>query len=212
MNTTDIDRLADELCCAGTLGRHLCTPLLRLLSAGEPVSVERLAGVMGNTPAEVTQALDSLPSIEYDMAGKIVGAGLTLSPTPHQFSIHGRTLYTWCALDTLLFPALLGQSATIVSLTPETGTPVRLTVTPYEVQTVEPAETVVSVVKPPNNPDVRQVFCVHVHFFSSEDVAEGWLTQHPGGFLLSVADAFALGQHLAARCANSPLSLVGACC
>jgi alkylmercury lyase len=185
---------------------------LRLLSTGEPVSVERLAGVMGSTPAEVTRALHTLPSIEYDTAGKIVGAGLNLRPTPHQYSINGRTLYAWCALDTLIFPALLGQSATIVSLTPETGTPVCLTVTPHQVQTVEPPEAVVSIVKPSNNPDVRQVFCVHVHFFSAADVAEAWLTQHPGAFLLSVVDAFALGQRLAMHCMNSPLSLVGVCC
>src|SRR5438094_4968996 len=181
MDTADIDRLADELCCAGTLGRHLCAPLLRLLAEGEAVSVERLAGAIGSTPAAVTRALRTLPSIEYDTEGHIVGAGLTLNPTPHQFSIDGRTLYTWCALDTLIFPTLLRQSATIVSLTPETGTPVRLTVTPHAVQTVEPAEAVVSIVKPSNNPDVRRVFCVHVHFFSSADVAEAWVTRHPGG-------------------------------
>jgi alkylmercury lyase len=212
MTPYDISQLADELYCAGTLGRHLCTPLLRLLAAGEPVSIERLARAMGRTPAQVTQALQTLPSIEYDAVGNIVGAGLTLNPTPHQFSINGRTLYTWCALDTLFFPALLEQSADIVSPTPGTGTPVRLSVTPHIVQTVDPAEAVVSIVKPSNNPDVRQVFCVRVHFFSSADIAEAWLTQHPGGFLLPVADAFALGQQLAARCANSPLSSIDESC
>src|SRR6266542_5160636 len=111
MTPDDISQLADELCCAGTLGWHLCTPLLRLLARGEPVSVERLAQAMGHTPAQVTRALQTLPSIEYDTLDNIVGAGLTLNPTPHQFAINGRTLYTWCALDTLFFPALLEQSA-----------------------------------------------------------------------------------------------------
>jgi hypothetical protein len=74
MTPYDISQLADELYCAGTLGRHLCTPLLRLLAAGEPVSIERLTRAMGRTPAQVTRALQMLPSIEYDAVGNIVGA------------------------------------------------------------------------------------------------------------------------------------------
>lgn len=59
------------------------------------------------------QMLADLPDLETDVQGHIVGSGLTLRPTPHRFTIDGRQLYTWCALDTLIFPAVLGQVATV---------------------------------------------------------------------------------------------------
>jgi alkylmercury lyase len=59
--------------------------------------------------------LADLPDLETDEQGRIVGSGLTLRPTPHRFALDGRQLYTWCALDTLIFPVVLGQGATVES-------------------------------------------------------------------------------------------------
>lgn len=198
MTEHEIDRLADELCLADNPGIPCFRPLIQLLSTGEPVSVEQLADATGRTREELVRMLQQAPSIEFDAQGNIVGAGLTLRPTPHRFEVDGRTLYTWCALDALMFPALLGRTVHVSSPTPGTGTPVRVTVTPEGVEAIDPPTALVSIVKLTADPDIREAFCNEVHFFSAADVAEAWLGQHPGALLLSVAEAFTLGRRLAA--------------
>ena len=110
----------------------LYRPLLRLLADGRPVSVEDLAAAAGRSVDDVRQTVASLPDVEIDDQGLIVGYGLTLRETPHRFEIDGKRLYTWCALDTLVFP----------------------------------------------------------------EAAQGWLGEHPGMTVHSVAEAFRLGQPL----------------
>jgi alkylmercury lyase len=198
MTTDKIDQLAEELGLFNNRQTQLFKPLLLLLSIGEPVSVEQLARATGRTREELVRMLETSPSTEFDNQGRVVGAGLTLNPTPHQFEINGRTLYTWCALDTLVFPVVLNQAARVASPTPGTDTLVRLIVTPDDVEAISPPTAVVSMVKRAADPDVRRVFCSYVHFFSSPDGAEPWLEQHPEARLLSVADAFALAQRIAA--------------
>ncbi|HSH58137.1 MAG TPA: organomercurial lyase MerB, partial [Acidimicrobiales bacterium] len=190
MTEREIVRLAEELCLADNPGLPCFRPLIQLLSTGEPVSVEQLADATSGTSEEFVRMLQQAPSIEFDAQGNIVGAGLTLRPTPHRFEVDGRTLYTWCALDALMFPALLGRTVHVSSPTPGIGTPVRVTVTPEGVASTDPPTAVVSIVKTMTNPDIRQAFCNYVHFFSATDTAEAWLDQHPGALLLSVPEAF----------------------
>lgn len=182
--------------------------LLRLLARGSPVSVGELASAAGRPEAEVHDLLANLPSLEREPEGRIVGQGLTLNPTRHKFTIAGRDLYTWCALDSLMFPFLLSASATVESPCRGTGVPVRLRVSPRGVESVEPREAVVSIVVPASNAkDVRSAFCHHVHFFASSSAAVEWLNRHPEAKLLSVAEAFELGRKLARRLepSNSPI-------
>ncbi len=166
--------------------------------AGWPVTVEQLAAATGHTTDEVREALAANPDTEYDEASRIVGSRLTQNPTPHRFEIGGRQLYTWCALDTLVFPAVLGQSAHVTSPCHATGVPVHVAVGPDRVTHVEPAEAVVSIVTPDAPASIRTAFCNQVHFFAGADAAESWLEQHPGASVLPVADAHALGRPLAA--------------
>ncbi|MBB4517474.1 hypothetical protein GGD68_006277 [Paraburkholderia fungorum] len=78
----------------------------------------------------VTAALEQAASAKWDDDGNVVGYGLTLRETPHTFEVDGRLLYTWCAFDTLFFPALIDRTAHVVSRCAATGVPVSLTVTP----------------------------------------------------------------------------------
>jgi len=172
--------------------------LLPLLAEGRPVSPQRIANVLGQPRDEVLAALRRLPSLEWDAAGNVVGAGLTLRPTPHHFCLTGQTLFTWCALDALMYPALIGTSVRVESPCAATGTPVQVIVTPDGVEQVKPAEAVVSVVTPEASPDVRRMFCDHVNFFRSAEAAAAWLAQHPGATTLPVAEAYQLGRRLAA--------------
>lgn len=190
------DRLSDTLTTPHTQP-WLWPTLLRLLAGGEPVTVDQLATATGRSAEEIRQALADMPDTEYDDSGAIIGSGITLEPTPHRFETGGKALYTWCALDTLIFPAVLGQPAQVSSPCHTTGTPVRVTVEPDRVTSVDPATAVVSVVAPNAPASIRTAFCNQVHFFASADAAQGWLDAHPGATVLPVADAFALGRPLA---------------
>ena len=174
----------------------LWRPLLQLLAAGEPVDIEALAGATGKTADDVRQALAGMPDTEYDDTGRIVGSGLTQRPTPHRFEVDGHTLYTWCALDTLIFPAVLDRPAQVESPCHATGQPIRLQVEPERVISVDPATVVVSIVTPDDLSSVRSAFCNQVHFFASAEAAAGWLDQHPDGTVLPVVDAYQLGRPL----------------
>lgn len=186
-----VDRLAqsDQL----GLDTAVSVPLLRLLAKGDPVSVEELATAIGQ-PAETVRArLAADPDTEYDDEGRIVGQGLTLRPTPHRFTVAGQELYTWCALDTLMYPTLIGNAARIESTSPTSGQPIRLTADPHGATDVEPATAVVSVVNPEDMSSIRSSFCNQVHFFTSPEDAEPWLAEHPEAEVLPVTDAYQLG-------------------
>nr|AEX65093.1 putative alkylmercury lyase [Rhodococcus sp. Mel] len=196
--TTDTARFA-ELLIAPTTGLNtpIWLPLLRLLAEGEPVRLGTLAAASGKTMPEVVQALAAAPDTEYDDLGRIVGQGLTLRPTPYRFEINGNALYTWCSLDTLIFPALLDTTATIESVSPVTGDTIRLAVDADGVRHVEPPTAVVSIVTPEDMSSVRSSFCNQVHFFTSADDAQGWLKTHAGGSILTVDEAHRLGTAIA---------------
>lgn len=193
------DRLTDSLDSAPGSQPWLLPAVLRLLATGEPVTTGQLATATGRSVEEIEQALTVMPDTEYDDDGRIVGSGLTLNPTPHRYETDGHTLYTWCALDTLIFPTVLGRAAQVSSPCHATGTPVRVSVEPDRVLTVTPATAVVSIVTPDAPASVRASFCNQVHFFASADAARGWLDAHPGATVVSVADAYTLGRPLAQR-------------
>ena len=97
---------------------------------------------------------------------------------------------------------LLGQSALVSSPCPITGDTIRLTVTPVGIDQLEPASAVVSIVVPEDEAaccDVRGAFCNHVHFFSSAHAAAQWRAKNPGARILSVQEAYQLGNAMAQR-------------
>jgi alkylmercury lyase len=174
----------------------LLVPLLRLLAAGEPVAVTDLASEAGRSEEAIRMALAATPETEYDDEGRIVGQGLTLRPTRHRFTVDGEELYTWCALDTLIFPVVIDRAATIESTSPTSGGTVRVTATPTGVTAVEPSTAVVSLVNPEDLTSIRSSFCNQVHYFTSAEDAQPWLEAHPGGEVLPVADAYRLATDL----------------
>jgi alkylmercury lyase len=195
------DALVASLCRDDDARAALCTQLLRLLAEGLPVSPGQLAAALQLSRAQVDQALEQLPNVEFDEQGNVIAAGLSVAPTPHEFRVNGHTLYTWCAIDTLMYPLVLQRTAQVSSRCPVTGRAVRLTVTPDEVADLDPADTLVSVVVPEADAarcDVRSVFCQHVHFLAGPAAGAAWRTMHPGTALLSVAESLRLVHRLAA--------------
>lgn len=179
------------------LDASLMVPLMRLLVNGDPVTHDQLAAATGRTLEDVRLGLAAIPDTEYDDLGRIIGQGLTLRPTNHRFTVAGQELYTWCALDTLIFPSLLDATARVESLSPGSGETIRAIIDPSRgVVSVEPATAVVSLVNPDAPASIRSAFCNQVHYFTSAEDASAWLADHPGGEVLPVAEAYAVGAEL----------------
>lgn len=140
-----------------------------------------------------------MPDTEYDPDGRVLGHGLTLVPTAHRFDVAGRLMYTWCALDTLIFPTILALPARVQSPCHTTGELVRLNVDATGVTGLDPQSAVVSLVDPADLTSVRSAFCNQVHFFASTEAAQPWLDRHPGAAVVPVADAYELAWSLARR-------------
>lgn len=172
--------------------------LFRELAKGRAVSKDRLAAAL-DWPMERMQALlEQTPETEYDDQGDIVGYGITLRETPHLIEISGRHLYTWCALDALMFPPLIAQHVRVKSHCPVTGILISFLVTPNQISQIEPKGAVISLLRPARMTYIRTAFCCYVHFFASANAAGIWLSQQNGAQAVSIEDAFRLAQKL--RC------------
>ena len=172
----------------------LIVALLRELSNGSPVSKAALAQSLGWPVDKAAAALEKAHDVEYNEHGDVVAYGICLRETPHGFEVEGRRLHTWCAFDTLLFPAVVGKTVGVTSHCPQTGEPISLTAAPDEVRHLEPAGAVVSLLVPETFSKIRSSFCCHVHFFASAAAGETWKSRHAGLEIVSVAEAFRLGR------------------
>jgi alkylmercury lyase len=198
MESTDVISQLGATIAADAGGDALFRAAIVSLATGALPTASDLATELRWSVERVESLLARVPSIERDDSGRIVGAGLTTRETQHVFEVDGRKLFTWCALDTLIFPIVIGSRARVSSPCAATGAPVTLDVTPDGVRSVAPTGAVVSIALPTGEScDVRRAFCDHVHFFSSEPAAAGWRARHPDGVVMPIADAFALAKVLA---------------
>ena len=185
--------------------QHTAVTLYRELARGKPLTTERVASVLGvaSEKAEEELARDPLRAFVYADKGQIVGfGGLAAAPMHHEFRVKGQTLWTWCAWDSLFIPTVLGDTANVSSLDPETRELVRLTVSSISIERVEPKDAVVSFPLPGEGnfdksaKNVMGTFCHSVFFFASRESGERWRSRHEGTFLYSLDDAFELGLRL----------------
>jgi alkylmercury lyase len=177
--------------------QRLFLALYRQLATGQPVAAADLADVAGQPPDQVREALEGLPGVFTDEQGRVIGFwGLSIRPMPHRLTINRRTLYTWCAWDTLFLPELLGATAEVESTCPVTGKRINLTVDGTDVTSRHPDETVLSFLHrdQPFDADTIKTFCHYVHFFANPEAAAKWTTQHDGTFTLSLADGSAIAK------------------
>lgn len=179
----------------------LALSLIRLLSAGHPVSPSALAQVVDRTEREVTERVDEWPNVERDDRRRVVGfSGLTLGASSHGFRVGGRQLYAWCAWDTLFLPSLLDETARVSSKCAVTGANVELVVSPRDVQSTSPGELYVTfpALAGLDTGDIRRSFCCRVLFLAGAEAAHSWERTHAGGMVLSVNAAQELGRRTVA--------------
>ncbi len=198
MSTDYVERTATLI--RAVEAAELLPHAIRLLSKGEPVTNEQLAVATGRPLEDVENELDAQASAERDDQGRLVGLALTLRPTPHRFTVGGRTLFAWCATDTLIFPVILGRPGLVESTCPQTGQPIRIELTPDAVERLDPPEAVMTAVRPAGKlADVRASTCSHGHFFSSAAAATQWAREHPQGYIHPVEEAFRLDREVITR-------------
>jgi alkylmercury lyase len=188
--------------------KRLGLEIYRELAHGEPVPRAGLAAALEVPTRTVDELLEhpNLKCLTYtDREGQIIGfGGLAVREMPHRFKVDGRTLYTWCAWDSLFIPGILGQQADVESPAPGTTVRVRLNVAPDRVKGVQPQSAVMSFLLPSAQTfqaDVLKAmagFCHYIFFFPDRKTAAAWTGSHPGTTVLSVSDAFELGRQMVA--------------
>src|SRR5450755_237729 len=196
MNHPSLDLLAPKLAA------HLdctqdgaCQQIFQALAeTGQPLPPDHLARRLLMSQESLMAHLVRIPDTEFDEQGNILGWGITLVPTQHQFLVKGRSLFTWCAFDTVLFPSLLQAKAQVQSTCKTTGQPIAFIATPEGITDLTPATSMLSLPLPSARCEcVRGTFCAQSHFFQTREVALPWITLHPEALLLSVEEAAALG-------------------
>ena len=197
----DIVEASERLaCCAEDLdeqGQGLQLMLFRLLAEGRPVDPARLAERAGLSVAEIVEFLDSWHGVHLAEGTRIVAfQGLSVVEAPHRLDVDGRTLYAWCAWDTLFLPELIGRPAEIESSCPATGETITLRVGSQGPADVAPPEAVLSFLLPGArfSEDTIASFCSFIHYFASCDTADEWAAEHPGTFVISIEDGFEIGR------------------
>lgn len=176
-----------------------CRQIMQALAeTGQPVSLMHLATRLQVSQETLATHLARILDTEFDKQGNIVGWGITLLPTRHQFVLSGLPLFTWCAFDTVLFPPLLQVEAQVQSICEATGQPITFVATPERIASLLPATSVLSLILPTRRCDcVRGTFCEQSLFFQSEEAASSWMALHPDAVLLPVKEAAVLGQMVA---------------
>jgi len=196
MNQPSLDLLAEQLATHLACTQDVvCQRILQALAAtGQPLAPLDLASHLQISLEQLADHLKHLPDTEFDHAGNILGWGITLAPTPHQFGVEGRSLFTWCAFDTVLFPPFLARDAQVQGVCAATGQPIKFHAGPEGIQELTPATSVLSLILPEERgKSVREIFCQKSVFFASKRVAAPWMASHPGAVLLSIKEAATLG-------------------
>jgi alkylmercury lyase len=189
--------------------QRVAVVMYRELAKGAAVDAHQLAKALGISSGEVHPLIgrDPLKSfIHSDQQGRIVGfGGLSTVPTHHSFDVDGRALFAWCAGDTLFLPAYLGRQARVKSQDPESGELVQLTVAPDRIESIVPDGAVISFNQPESNlfgtsaENLIRSYCHFIFFFASRASGGRWVAKHPGMFLYSPEEGFALAKQIGAR-------------
>lgn len=183
--------------------------LMRELALGRPVPRTRLDDLWSTSAEQTRRVLEQIEAVgmvELDTSGAVVASVITLRPTAHRFRIGDTVLHTWCAVDTLFMPGVLGATAAVVSTCAETGRQLQLGVAPHRLVECTPPGIHVSLVVPGITPGIDAcchaltgtcgTFCSNVHFLADAEAAESWRAKHPGHALLPVDEAFALAAEI----------------
>lgn len=178
--------------------RRLIPASIRMLAEGEPVSPAQIADASRVSVDQAEAALRGIEDIEWTADGRVEGFGLTRRPTPHRFRIGDAEMYTWCAMDTLIFAAFLDRPVQIQSPDAATGEPLRLETDGQRIIAAGPPSIAVSWFYDAAATGFRASVCQFGHFFASRDSAAEWAAKYPQGGVLTLDEAMEASRSLVA--------------
>lgn len=159
------------------------------LDKNRPLSIANFAAFMDVNEKKAIGLAQSRG--EMNSEGELVGfLGLSIVRTNHELKIRDKTLYTWCAADTLIFPSMLDVKAHISSLDPINNEPVQVIINHDILESLEPESSMISWIDNIDENDIRCSMCNRVHFFSSKESAEMWLENNKDARIFTVTDFF----------------------
>jgi alkylmercury lyase len=179
--------------------RRLIPASIRLLAEGEPVSPAQIADAARVPVDQAEAALRGIEDIEWTADGRVEGFGLTRRPTPHQFRIGDVEMYTWCAMDTLIFAAFVDRPVQIQSPDGATGEPLRLETDGQRIIAADPPSIAVSWFFDAAATGFRASVCQFGHFFASRESAAEWAAKYPQGGVLTLDEAMDASRSLVAE-------------
>ncbi len=164
----------------------------RVLADGRPASAAEIAGSTARSATEVADVIAHTSQAEVDRAGRVLGVGLTLIPTPHRILLPGRghQLYVWCVPDAFAVSRMLHQPLRVISPCRATGRDVAVDLEPDGVRAVDPAAAVVAFVTDPDISDARGTVCAHQNLFVDAEAAARWLVEHPHAVTVPVGEGY----------------------
>jgi len=182
--------------------RRLTAAVVRLLAAGEPVSVPAAAAGAGMPASRAGQLLRSWPGVFWDDRGQVTGFwGLALAPMPHRIRRAGTGLHAWCAWDPLFLAQVIGDLQ-VATADPVSGEAINYHLADNgAITAASHPHTVLSFLSPgrPWDDEVMTTFCHYVWHFTGPATAQRWIAAHPGTFVLSLDDATELARRHTAR-------------
>jgi alkylmercury lyase len=156
--------------------------LFRLLAAGRPVELAKLARAARLEASDVAARLERWHGVHADDAGRIVAfQGLSVVEAPHRDACRWADSLRLVRVDTLFLPELIGKPTDVESNCPSTGATVSLRVGPGGPADLSPAEAVMSFVFPGTcfREDTIASFCNSIHYFASPRAAAQWTAERP---------------------------------
>jgi alkylmercury lyase len=159
------------------------------LKNGVPLSMAEFAQLMGLSESDAIDLAKNKG--ELNESGELVGfLGLSIVPTNHQLIINNKNFYTWCAADTLIFPAILEVEAKVISADPITGEAIRVAIENDILTSIEPGQSMISWIDDVDDADIRCSMCNRVHFFASGDSANKWHNNNQEARVFSVPEFY----------------------
>lgn len=209
IDTSTLQAMADEFAAVhpalDARQQQVALTVFRLLSEGTAVDAKAVADRTGLPVSQVAADMGAWPEMHRDDQERVVGFwGLTLHRTRHAIEVDGRTVYTWCALDALFVPELLGRPAGVRSTSPASGQTVTLRIDADGPRDITPPSAVMTLrrVTPGyarawrsvEEGDTREHFCHYVHFFATEDEARAFAQDDDNALVASIAEGFEYGR------------------
>lgn len=159
----------------------------QIIATGQPTSAAQIAQAIGSSEKRAEKILEFFNKVglafvmpDGSVPSMWAVSSVSVPGVPHRLTADAPDapiVYPWCAIDTIYFAQMLGQTMHIRSSCSQTSTPISFTVHPDgRVENLSPATAVLSVVIPDGTitKDIKSSFCHYVNFFANEQAGKEW--------------------------------------